>query len=175
MQILVFLNRVKTLKIHALKLIYAFIILTWLFVAFVRKFDFSNININSIAALFTPVFELGLFFTLCVILSRFGRAAKLGVIAFSFVFFLVYAVQFYFYFVAGEFVAPIALENAEQIYLLINFKLCVSIILLFCLVFALTFFFNKALNSALIGGGGGDLSLLCYSRLCAFFNTTGLK
>lgn len=137
----------KKPKFSTLTLIYAVFILAWFIVVGLRKFDFSSINstINSINYLFAPIFELALFFALCAFLMRFGKLAKLGVAAFSLVFFLIYAVQYYYFFVSGEFLAFIALENADQLYLLLNFKLYAIIILSILAVIALWIGFNLAL------------------------------
>lgn len=106
--------------------------IVWIAIVLVR---YSELGITSFKALqlvtlLAPLTEFVLWF---IIFNAFKSASCLVVKIIQWIFSLIFStiitIQFYYFYVSGEFITTLALENAEQAYLLIDYKF-----LLMCLV-----------------------------------------
>lgn len=144
-----------------IKAIYATIIICWIAIITLRKVDFSNVKsfMLSLDLFFVTIPEMTLLFIVFALLAKYcGKFGKMLVWLLSLLFFIITAIQYYYFYISGEFVSQLALENIHQLYLLLNVWLYVVIAfaVFAVLIFWINFNFNIRAVASNVGWGGGS-------------------
>ena len=113
----------------------------------------------SLDLFFVTIPEMTLLFIVFALLAKYcGKFGKMLVWLLSLLFFIITAIQYYYFYISGEFVSQLALENIHQLYLLLNVWLYVVIAfaVFAVLIFWINFNFNIRAVASNVGWGGGS-------------------
>ena len=149
---------------------YVVLYIFWIIALLKRSAELGETLLNrmDLVLCLAPCFEIGLFILILDLCKQNSKKSiQIMKWIFSLFFLLILNIQYYYYYISGEYVTPLALENMNQAYLVINN----IIIVILCIVCAIWITINIYNRNYKLGGAKGEN---IFNNISYNFNCTKL-